>query len=105
MKKIDYIFDFGQYRGKSIYDINDPKYIEWLITKSKVSKELKKIFKSFMENGEILEYSLNIKTSKLKTKKPIITIEIPDGVKFDELEIVIIKDQISYKINKLFKTI
>ena len=55
-----------------------------------------------MENGEILEYSLNIKTSKLKTKKPIITIEIPDGVKFDELEIIIIKDRISYKINKLF---
>jgi uncharacterized protein (DUF3820 family) len=30
-KIVDYNFKFGKYKGKSIYDINDNQYIEWVL--------------------------------------------------------------------------
>lgn len=54
-KKVDYIFRFGKYKGKSIYDIEEDKqYIEWVIKNVKeLNRVDKTLLKQFLKYGYI----------------------------------------------------
>lgn len=53
-KKIDYIFKFGKYNGKSIYDIEDRQYIEWLLENFKsLHRKDKVLLNQFLKYGYI----------------------------------------------------
>jgi hypothetical protein len=53
-KKVDYTFRFGKYIGKSIYDIDDNQYIEWVIDNVKqLNRGDKTLLKQFLKYGYI----------------------------------------------------
>lgn len=47
---IDLIIPFGKYKGISIYDIEDTKYLEWLVSIPNLSRDLK------VKIGQFLRY-------------------------------------------------
>lgn len=53
-KNIDYVFRFGKYKGKSIYEINDTNYIKWLLENFKdMNKGDKILINQFYKYGYI----------------------------------------------------
>jgi uncharacterized protein (DUF3820 family) len=52
-KKMDLKMPFGKYKGQSIYDINDPSYLEWLYNADFIDRGLKTKIGQFLRFGHI----------------------------------------------------
>lgn len=51
--KVDYIFKFGKYNGKSIYDVDDKDYIEWFSKIPNLYRGDKILINQFIKYGYI----------------------------------------------------
>ena len=52
-RKIDLIMPFGKYKGISIYEINDKKYLEWTLTIPNLTRDLKVKIGQYIRYGYI----------------------------------------------------
>lgn len=64
-KRIDYIFSFGQYKGMSIYDIDDEQYLNWLVSSDWLKRGDKTLINQFIKWGYIPYNALFFKSKSV----------------------------------------
>lgn len=67
--KIDYTFKFGKYKDKSIYDIDDKKYLEWIVSCDNLFRGDKILINQYLKYGYIPYNPVFWSKSKSKLSK------------------------------------
>jgi hypothetical protein len=71
-KNMDYVFKFGKYKGISIYDIQDRKYIEWvLVNVVNLNRGDKVLLNQYLKYGYIPFNPIFIKNAKKSKEKEL----------------------------------